>query len=216
MATAGPRAGTRPARMAASADRARRLDDGLGPFDEQQHGLADLLLVDRHHLVDVGLDVGEGQLAAGAHGDAVRHGGQPLQCHGPAGPERSRVGAPWASTADDPGAGPRPRQPGAGTHPDGVVAGVRAAPTPGDQAAPADGHDDHLGLGRFLGQLQADGALAGDDLRVVERRHVHRPGRDGEGLGQRDAVVDHLTFEPDLGPVAPGGVHLGQGRPHAA
>ena len=53
-------------------------------------------------------------------------------------------------------------------------------------------------------------ALAGDHLGVVERRHVHGPGLGGEGLSQGDAVVHHLAFEPDLGPVGPGGGHLGE------
>ena len=68
-----------------------------------------------------------------------------------------RSGAPAAST-------PMTADPTAG-----VGQGRRH---PGEQAAPADRDHDHLGVGRLLGQLQADGALPGDDRRVVERRHV--------------------------------------------
>ena len=41
----------------------------------------------------------------------------------------------------------------------------------GDEAAAADRHHDRLDVGALVGDLEPDRALAGDDQRVVERRH---------------------------------------------
>ena len=66
-------------------------------------------------------------------------------------------------------------------------------------------------LGRLLGQLQPDGALAGDDQRVVEGGHEHRLAVLAEVLGAGDAVVDGVAAHPHGRPVVPGRLDLGQG-----
>ena len=65
----------------------------------------------------------------------------------------------------------RPRRRGAGGGDDGDAR---------DQPAAADGHDDAVEVGVVGEQLEADGALAGDDERVVE------------GVHERAAVGDQL------------------------
>ena len=80
-----------------------------------------------------------------------------------------------------------------GLHADDPHAGVRrrAARDAAEQAAAA-GRDEHRRHVRaLLDDLQPDGALAGDDVGVVERVHEHRAGALGE-LARRcdEALVD--------------------------
>src|SRR3954469_25918571 len=71
--------------------------------------------------------------------------------------------APSAST-------PTTRTPPRGGGRGGGVPGVRqGGGEPGDEATAPHRRHHHLGVGDLLGQLEADGALAGDDQRVVER-----------------------------------------------
>ena len=82
----------------------------------------------------------------------------------------------------------------------------------GGQATAADGHDDHVGCVR--GQLQAHGALAGDDVGVVEGGQeavaVHR----GQFDGERARFVEAAAVHAHRGaPVRHAG-HLGVRRAH--
>ena len=57
----------------------------------------------------------------------------------------------------------------------------------GDEASASGGYDDRLDFGALLDDLEAAGALAGDDVDVVERVDQHRPGLLGELAGPRAA-----------------------------
>ena len=82
-----------------------------------------------------------------------------------------------------------------------------------DETAAPDGHHDLLHVRQLLQDLQADGALAGDHQRVVERV--------GEGvalllrqpLRLRRRVVIDAGHQHHLCAVATGGLHLADGRP---
>ena len=117
-------------------------------------------------------DVGEGQLARWP-ARRSRRPWSPTAAAPRGGRRRARVrmvGAPAAST-------PTTRTPSPGVGEGGGHAG--------QQAAPADGHDDHLGVGHLFGQLESDRPLPGDDQGIVEGRHVDRPGAVGVEPGQR-------------------------------
>ncbi|MCY1439036.1 hypothetical protein D9M71_552550 [compost metagenome] len=70
----------------------------------------------------------------------------------------------------------------------------------GDQAAATDRHEDRIQLARLLAEdLHGHGALAGDHVRVVERRHEGRAFAVGQlqgmgqGVGEAFAVQHHLA-----------------------
>ena len=78
----------------------------------------------------------------------------------------------------------------------------------GEEATAADGHDDHVEVGRVLQHLEGHGPLPGDDVRVVEGRHEHQAlgllELVGEELGLGDVVaVQHDPGAEGLGAVAP-------------
>jgi hypothetical protein len=79
----------------------------------------------------------------------------------------------------------------------------------GHQAPSPDGHEHRTADSHLFDQLQADGPLTGDHIRVVERRYVVGTtlGRIVPGGG--DGIVHISRFEADVGPVSPGGLHLG-------
>ena len=74
----------------------------------------------------------------------------------------------------------------------------------GHEPAAADGHDDRVDVGDRVDDLEADGALARDDRRVVERGHERGAGvgrqleRGRERAGEVGAREHHLGFV-DLG-----------------
>ena len=83
----------------------------------------------------------------------------------------------------------------------------------GEQAA-ATGRDQHgLDLGRLLEDLQADGALPGDDVGVVEGVDEHRPGLVGELLGGDERLGEVLAVEAHLGAVPRVALTFGIGAP---
>ena len=137
-----------------------------------------------------------------AHGDAVSHGGDLLQRHQGVGGQRRRVsGGVFGLDADD---ADFPAQfPGPG------LDGNRDA---GQQAAAANAHQDGVDVGDLLEDFQADGALAGHHVHVVEGVDKDGSGfirvalRLGERLVHVVAVQDHLRA------VAAGGGQLGQGH----
>ena len=82
----------------------------------------------------------------------------------------------------------------------------------GGQAASAHAHDDRADVGALLEDLQPDGALPGDDVRVVERVDQHRPGPRGVLPGRDQAVVDGLAELLDLRAVPASRHQLGDRR----
>ncbi len=85
-----------------------------------------------------------------------------------------------------------------------------------DQAAAADRDDQCVDLRRILQHLERDGALAGDDLRIVERVDDRQPLCVGQiaRIGQR--LVDIVAVEDDLGavPAGLGDLHRRRMRRH--
>jgi hypothetical protein len=65
----------------------------------------------------------------------------------------------------------------------------------------------------LLEDLQAAGALPGDDVRMVERVDQHRPGRGRELVRRDEALVHRGSDELDLRPICLGGGDLGHRRP---
>jgi hypothetical protein len=90
--TTGVSTFTTPASRARDPDRAGRLDHQLAALDEHDHGPGDVLLGHRDHVVDLGRDVGEAQVAGPADGDAVGDRGVRLEPHRPARLQRRRYG----------------------------------------------------------------------------------------------------------------------------
>ena len=168
----------------------------------------DLLLLNRHHGVQVAQQVGERdrrrRLAAQPVGDRSRGlisrpGSQP------AGGQRvARVGGQRRLDADQ--AGLRPQR----------LDGRRNA---GREAAQADRrqHDErlvgrHATLGELLHDLQADRSLAGDHAQVVGRRHELQPVAVGNLVRTCHALLVVRADEDDLGAICPHAGHLDRGR----
>ncbi len=86
------------------------------------------------------------------------------------------------------------------------------ADDPGQQPASPDGHHDGLGVGSLLGQLEADGALAGDHVGIVERGHEDGARVRRECLSQHQRVVHQLPLEANRGAVGSGRFDLRQSR----
>src|SRR6185369_4585756 len=80
----------------------------------------------------------------------------------------------------------------------------------GGEAAAADGDDDDVDVGEVLEDLEADGALAGDDVGVVVGRDEGH-GPFGDEL-PGDGLACGLGDEDDLGAVAAGRFDLQRGR----
>ena len=115
----------------------------------------------------------------------------------PAGPQRPRPGGRlFGLHPDDPDV--RPQLPDDGGH-------------PADQPATA-GRDHHGGdVGHLLEDLQPDGALAAEHVRMVEGVHQHRTGPGGVGVRRLQRVVQRLADQFDVGAVGAGGGQLGDG-----
>ena len=82
---------------------------------------------------------------------------------------------------------------------------MRPPPPTGTSTASRSGH--------LLQQLEPDGALAGDDARVVEGVDEDQPALGLDLAGAGVGLVEVLPVQDDLGAVAAGGRHLGQRRP---
>ena len=162
--------------------------------------LLDLSLADQHHIVDMGTHGCEGEGADILDGDAF---GQRL--------------------AADPGVLAPERRPHGGIdlglHADDLAGRLQRLDRDGDardQAAATDRHDDRFEVRTVFDDLQADGALAGDDMGIVVGMDEHRAGArdplldDGVAIGQRLALEHHLGAEGAGG----GDLHEGGVRRH--
>ena len=114
----------------------------------------------------------------------------------PAASEAGNAAAPRGLRADDPHVGPQRLDRGR---------------DPGDQPAAAGAHDDRAHVGALLEELQADRALAGDDVRVVERVDQHAPVSSAKASAATSASSTVDAGEPHLG-----AVRRGSPRPWAA
>src|SRR5690606_29528451 len=93
---------------------------------------------------------------------------------------------------------------------DGAVGPVGADPggDPGEQPAAADGDEDGADVGPVLEDLERDGALPRDDVRVVERRDHGEAALGGDGLGAGLPLGRGRAFQHDLGAEAAGALDL--------
>ena len=111
--------------------------------------------------------------------------------------------------------GPGQRGRARGHHPDNADIGAplfhRRRET-GDQPAAPDGGDDGPGLGNFVQDLQADGALARDDIGVIEGGNHCQPPVGLDFLRSLVGVVEGGAVEFDLGAQRPHRVEFGVGR----
>lgn len=83
----------------------------------------------------------------------------------------------------------------------------------GRETAAADPDEDGPHLRALLQDLQADGALARDDVAVVEGVDEHRAGAVRVLLGGQEGLVDDLPVQAHVGAVLLGRGHLRQWRP---
>ncbi len=81
---------------------------------------------------------------------------------------------------------------------------------PADQAAPADGHEDEIGVGAVLQDFEADRTLTGDDIRIIEGMDKdHSLLR--KQLRLLDALADILPREHHIAAVAARRLLFGDG-----
>ena len=103
---------------------------------------------------------------------------------------------------------------GGGLNADDLALGLQALDGEGDaadEAAAADGADDLLDLGQLLQDLQANGALAGHDIVIVEGMGKGVAVLGGQAGGLAGSVVVHTGDQNDLSAVLLGGLHLADG-----
>ena len=184
--------------------RAGRLDDQLGALQAVQQGPGEVLLGDGHDLVD----------QARSTCANVTSPGRPTAM--PSAIVRIAVSAAGAPAASEAGyaAAPAACTP---TTRDVRVGRLTAAAIPASSPPPPMRDEDRGHLRALLEDLQPDRALAGDDVRVVERVDEHGPGALGELVRRREALVDGLRRPArTVGAVAPGGADLGQRAPAPA
>ena len=68
----------------------------------------------------------------------------------------------------------------------------------GDETAAADRDDERLEIGRVLEHFQRNGALTGDDVRIVVRMHPDQIALGGDRLGPRLRLRKGLAVEHDI------------------
>ena len=164
-------------------DRAGSLDDQLGALEQHHHRLGDVVLADDDELVDPRLHERQHQSAGTLDRDPVGERRAATDLDRLAALERGHIGrAALDLHADHAYAGPR---------------GLEHARDATDQPAAADRHDHGRDVLDVVEQLEPDRALAGDDLRVVERMHERRTGLGRPFAGARHAGVDGVAAEPD-------------------
>ncbi len=174
------------------------LDDLLAALHEQEHGLGDLEIVNGDDVVGIFLDERDGDIARRLDGDAVGNGGDGVGLDVAVRMERLRDRVRALSL-----------------HADDLHAGVDlldARGHTGEQSAAAGWHDDDVRRGQVAEDLEAERALAGNDLGVIvgmQERGVLLLA-DLAGLGV--SVVIAVAREHDVRAVALRSLRLGDGR----
>src|SRR5690606_16601822 len=155
-------------------------------FQEEREAAQDLRVRDEDDVVHERAHVLQRVGPGGGRGEAVRDGVDALEARGRAVAQRERHACrALGLDTDDADRGPE------------RLDGGRDA---GDEAAAPDRHDDDVGVGRVLEDLEADRALARDDVRVVERVDE----REAVLAAQRLALLERLedgAVEGDVGAV---------------
>jgi hypothetical protein len=186
-----------PGAQGGQAEGGGRLDQLLGPRPAQGHGVQQLGVGDGDDVVHQAADDLEGALADAQGADPVGHGGRGRrQRDAPPGPQRRLgVGGGGRLDPDDPGRGRAALDRGRG---------------PRDQPAPAHRDQHQVQVGHVGEQLEGGRALPGHDVVVVEGVDNVQAALGGQVGGEGLAVVAGDTLHDHLGPVGPGGGHLGR------
>ena len=178
-------------------NRTGTLGDHLLLLDESQNGGGDFVLGDESNVVHIVFDHFIGQLTGLFHGDAVGNGG-----NGGQGFHFAVVdGVVHAGSA------------GGLNTVDLHMGGDRldGAGHAGDQSAAADGHQNRVHVAHFIHDLQTDGALTGNDVLIVEGVDKGVAVLLLQFQSLVVGVVVDTGYQADLGTVALGGLHLGDG-----
>ena len=174
------------------------LDDHLVVLDHIEERDNQLVVVHANHVVEVLLQVGEDLIAHFEHGGAVGDGVGAGELDHVAGLECRRKAC---------GAG--------GLNANDADLGVVELGEGGDaagQAAASHGHEDGVDERQLLDDLHGDGALAGCNRGVVERRNVGKALLLGQLHGALLCVVEDVAVEDDLGTVTLGALNLDERR----
>ena len=102
----------------------------------------------------------------------------------------------------------------AGLHADDLAGGLElldGESHTGDQTAAADGDHDLLHFGELLQNLQTDGALTGNDIRIIEGMREGVAVLLGETLGLAGGVIVNAGDQNHFSTVVAGSLHLGDG-----
>ena len=183
------------------ADGARRLDDELRALEQHEHGPGDVVVVDRDDLVDRVFDDFEVELARLRHGNTVGDRGADGDFGDGSRGERHGVRRGVDGLhADDPNLAAELR---------GAL--LQHGGHARDEPAAADRHDDGGEVGHLLEHLEAQGALAGDDVGVIERRNVDGTGALGVLGRGAQRLGDRVAPQHDVGAVVAGRGELRQG-----
>ncbi len=83
----------------------------------------------------------------------------------------------------------------------------------GDESAAADGHEHGIEFARGLAQdFHADGALAGDDIRIIERMHEYQLTLAPYAKRVLIGRIEDIAVQDGLGAKFPDRLHLDRGR----
>ncbi len=160
-------------------------DDHFFKFEEAEDGFGDLGFIDEDDVVDDALGDLEAELAALGDGEAIGEGGLGGDAgEGTGGEGVMERGGMDGFDADD-----------EGLRAQGFEDGADA----GDEAAAADGDDDGVDIGEVVEDFEGHGALAGDDVRVIEGGDVGEGIFVGEEGGVGAGFVEGFTVEDDAG-----------------
>src|ERR1035437_155800 len=171
------------------------LGEGLLLFEEHEDGAGDFFVVDGDDFVDVVANHGQGEVAGASDGDAIGDGGLGGDGDGVSGLASAEHGGKlFRLDADDADSG---------------IGLIERAGEAADEPAAADGDDDGFDVGDLLEQFEADGALAGDDLGVVEGVDEGAAFFNAAAQGLFAGFVVAGAEENDLGAVGAGGGDLG-------
>ena len=177
----------------------RALGHQLLLLQHRQDGPGDLVFADGHHLVHILAAHFKGQVPGGFHLDAVGDG-----VH--AGQGQNMPGLQGVHHAGGSG----------GLYADDLAGGLQMLHGIGqtrDQSAAADGHQDHVHIRQLLQNLQTDGALTGHDPIVVKGMDKGQPLLIPQAHGLGIGVVIHAVHQHHVGPIAAGGLDLGDRSP---
>jgi hypothetical protein len=94
------------------------------------------------------------------------------------------------------------------------VCAARGDGIAGDQPAAADRDDENVEVGRVFQHFERDGALTGDDVRIVVRMHPDQIALGRDRLGARLRFGERLAVEHDVGAMRLGGFDFHERRRH--